>query len=107
MIDDSEPWQNTNKTGNLILNRFCIDEDAAFELSGVNYLKNIPFRDTLTLGYPKRRRTPFFQYGFFSMAPYQDKCARGSENMRNVKGREYSFLWSYYILRSLTLMNNL
>ena len=80
MIDDSEPWQNTNKTGNMILNRFCIDEDAAFELSGVNYLKNIPFRDTLTLGYPKRRRTP-----------YQDKCARGSENMRNVKGKEYSF----------------
>ena len=27
------------KTGNMILNRFCIDEDAAFELSGVNYLK--------------------------------------------------------------------
>ena len=23
----------------MILNRFCIDEDAAFELSGVNYLK--------------------------------------------------------------------
>ena len=27
------------KTGNMILNRFCIDEDAAFELSGVKYLK--------------------------------------------------------------------
>jgi len=27
------------KTGNMILNRFCIDEDAAFELSGVYYLK--------------------------------------------------------------------
>ena len=27
------------KCGNMILNRFCIDEDAAFELSGVNYLK--------------------------------------------------------------------
>ena len=27
------------KGGNMILNRFCIDEDAAFELSGVNYLK--------------------------------------------------------------------
>ena len=30
------------KTGNMILNRFCIDEDAAFELSGVNYLKEYP-----------------------------------------------------------------
>ena len=28
------------KAGNMILNRFCIDEDAAFELSGVNYLKS-------------------------------------------------------------------
>ena len=27
------------KAGNMILNRFCIDEDAAFELSEVNYLK--------------------------------------------------------------------
>ena len=27
------------KGGNMILNRFCIDEDAAFELSRVNYLK--------------------------------------------------------------------
>ena len=26
------------KGGNMILNRFCIDEDAAFELSGVDYL---------------------------------------------------------------------
>ena len=27
------------KAGNMILNRFCIDEDAAFELSGVNSFK--------------------------------------------------------------------
>ena len=27
------------KGGNMILNRFCIDEDAAFELSGVNSSK--------------------------------------------------------------------
>ena len=27
------------KGGNMILNRFCIDEDAAFELSGVYYFK--------------------------------------------------------------------
>ena len=29
----------SEKAGNMILNRFCIDEDAAIELSGVNYLK--------------------------------------------------------------------
>ena len=27
------------RAGNMILNRFCIDEDAAFELSEVNYVK--------------------------------------------------------------------
>ena len=27
------------KGGNMILNRFCIDEDGAFEISGVNYFK--------------------------------------------------------------------
>ena len=27
------------KAGNMILNRFCIDEDAAFELSGVNFFQ--------------------------------------------------------------------
>ena len=33
------PYITPLKAGNMILNRFCIDEDAAFELSGVNYLK--------------------------------------------------------------------
>ena len=35
------------KTGNMILNRFCIDEDTAFELYGVNYLKKINRKMTL------------------------------------------------------------
>ena len=38
-----EPSEDAFKTplkgGNMILNRFCIDEDAAFELSGVSSLK--------------------------------------------------------------------
>ena len=38
-----EPFEDAHridiKAGNMILNRFCIDEDAAFELSGVNYLE--------------------------------------------------------------------
>ena len=32
-------WNISLKGGNMILNRFCIDEDAAFELSGVSSLK--------------------------------------------------------------------
>ena len=40
LMEPSEDAYHTPlKGGNMILNRFCIDEDAAFELSGVNYLK--------------------------------------------------------------------
>ena len=41
MDPSEEAWNNDMKAGNMILNRFCIDEDAAFELSGVNYLKKL------------------------------------------------------------------
>ena len=41
-----EPYEDASftplKAGNMILNRFCIDEDAAFELSGVNCFEKMP-----------------------------------------------------------------
>ena len=39
MEPSEDAWVTSLKGGNMTLNRFCIDEDAAFELSGVNYLK--------------------------------------------------------------------
>ena len=40
-----EPYERAEnfslKGGNMCLNRFCIDEDAAFELSGVHYLEEL------------------------------------------------------------------
>ena len=36
------------KGGNMILNRFCIDEDGAFEISGVNYFKKTSERIIFT-----------------------------------------------------------
>ena len=40
LMDQSQPaYDNSLKAGNMIFNRFCIDENAAFELSGVNYRK--------------------------------------------------------------------
>ena len=59
------------KAGNMILNRCCINEDAAFELSGVNYLKK-------------------------SSDGYQE-----FEFTRIEKGMEYSFLRSYFIFKNL------
>ena len=34
-------FQISLKGGNMCFNRFCIDEDAAFELSGVHYLEKL------------------------------------------------------------------
>ena len=39
MEPSKEGYRNSLKGGNMFLNRFCIDENAAFELSGVRYLK--------------------------------------------------------------------
>ena len=39
MEPSERTWNTSSKAGNMTLNRFCIDEDAAFELSGVYYLK--------------------------------------------------------------------
>ena len=40
LMDPSKTeWNISLKGGNLAINRFTIDEDAAFELSGIYYLK--------------------------------------------------------------------
>ena len=39
MEPSEEAWETPLKGGNMIFNRLCIDENAAFELSGVNFLK--------------------------------------------------------------------
>ena len=47
LMEPSEDGHDVSlKTGNMILNRFCIDEDAAFELSGVYYLET-PSREMM------------------------------------------------------------
>ena len=39
MEPSKDAWDTSLKGGNMILNRFCIDEDAAFKVSGVYSLK--------------------------------------------------------------------
>ena len=52
-----EQHTNTSETsvkaGNMCLNRFCIDEDAAFELSEINYLNK---SDILRRNFSSRTR---------------------------------------------------
>ena len=52
MEPSEHAYDNPAKAGNMILNRFCIDEDAAFELSGISSLKK-PSRDWI---YNKKNR---------------------------------------------------
>ena len=33
------PWEMSSKSGNMFLNRFCVEEDAGFELSGVHFFQ--------------------------------------------------------------------
>ena len=77
LMDQSQQkaYENSLKAGNMIFNRFCIDEDAAFELSGVNNLKKLP----------EERKIGGFMF----------------EKVK-VIGKEYSFLRSYFILGILT-----
>ena len=74
-----EPFEDAHvtplKAGNMILNRFCIDEDAAFELSGVNYLKK---------------------------SSWEMMMGRELTTERKVKGKNFSFVRSETILLLFT-----
>ena len=39
MEPSEDAWDTSSNYGNMILNRLCIDENAAFELSGVHYFQ--------------------------------------------------------------------
>ena len=42
MEPPEDVWNTSFRGGDMILNRFCIDEDAGFELSGIHFLKKSP-----------------------------------------------------------------
>ena len=63
-----EPSENAFLTplkgGNMILNRFCIDEDAAFELSGVYSLKKSSENMVFTEKFALKRKEKGKEYSF-------------------------------------------
>ena len=68
-------WRTSLKGGNMILNRFCINEDAAFELAGVNYLKIT----SVDFGIKKeKRKEKGKEYSFFTILLYCMYCMRNS-----------------------------
>ena len=81
MDPSNDAFDNSLKAGNMIFNRFCIDEEAAFQLSGVNYLEKS-------------------SHNMIYMKTLKFKA------LREEKGKENSFWRSYFILRNLIFMNN-
>ena len=50
MEQPKKEYEISLKAGNMYLNRFCIDEDASFELSGVYDLKKWSNKETNQIG---------------------------------------------------------
>ena len=55
MEPSKDAWKTSLKGGNMILNRFCIDEDAGFELSGVSYLEKTSVKMYRSVSVVERR----------------------------------------------------
>ena len=101
------------QTGNMILNRFCIDEDAGFELSGVHYLTKSP----ISMGYREKKKKVIYDEEVINSALqnisendakelmgwryYFNKDKLRSIILKNSKGKEYLFVRSYFILTNL------
>ena len=65
LMEPSERAYDTPlKGGDMILNRFCIDEDAAFELSGVNNLKKTSWdiEDGESIKFKVKRKVKGIEY---------------------------------------------
>ena len=82
MEPSDDAWNPSLKGGKMIMNRFCIDEEAAFELSGVLYLKQ-------------------------SSSEIMVGNSRKLKEACKVKGKEFLFLRFYLIsqIRKLIFMN--
>ena len=57
MEPSDDAWNIDLKGGNMCFNRFCIDEDAAFELSGIHFLKKTNYYEDRYKGEGYKRQT--------------------------------------------------
>ena len=62
MEPSEDPWDTSLNYGNMILNRFCIDQDASFELSEVNYLGK--YKGVLNYDEEKGKEFSFLRFYF-------------------------------------------
>ena len=79
MEPNEDAFRTPLKGGNMILNRFCIDEDAAFELSGVNSLEKTLSDNVMTKWYETKPEL------------YKAREIEKIKLKMEEKGKEYSF----------------
>ena len=72
MEPSDDAWNTSLRGGNMILNRFCIDEDAAFELAGVSYVKKTSeeMRRGESPEFKEKRKEKGKEYSFFTILLY-------------------------------------
>ena len=87
------------KGGNMILNRFCIDEEAGFELSGVHYLKESSFEIKYGAN-PGKNLWDYKTVGqtenWEPLKNIYEKPWETPREKRKAKGKENSFFRSYF-----------
>ena len=91
------------KAGNLYLNRFCIDENAAFEISGIYYLEESPYneaviRTILQRSAETKSDTHIIIAGLYGGLSNSDDFFDNNVNKMNCK---YLLITSIYMYRDL------
>ena len=80
MEPSEDAFETPLKGESMIFNRFCIDEKAAFELSGVNYIKKWSFKTA-------------------------NSSTREFQVKSEAKGKEFTFLLLFYFVKLSQLRN--
>ena len=91
LMDPMEEGYFSSRGGNMILNRFCIDEDAAFELSGINYFKTSSHKNCAKncgLKHQVKRKLKYRHSDFLEGV----SLSMSILYKRRLKGRDYSSL---------------
>ena len=70
-------WRTPMKAGNMWLNRFLIDEDVAFELSGVHYLEKASVKWEANVAMKQERKMKGKELSYFNFFTYTICCQKG------------------------------
>ena len=93
----NEPWVFPSKIGNSYINRFTIDEDAAFELLGIYYLSNELVITKTQSGIRKRKSQESRAYDLKTLTNAIQNASKFGQNSEThlVMSLDFSFRYGY------------